>query len=110
MSQFISRLLNKLAFSSPGGFSVRPRLHRWRGVHIGRNVWISQYVYLDVLHPEGIYIGENVTIGIRTSIITHLYWGPRKSQGGFKEFHVERDVFVGPHCLILPGVRIGREQ
>lgn len=106
--EFIYRLLNKMAFISPGGGSIRPVLQRCRKATIGRNVWISQYVYFDELHPEGIIIGNNVTIGLRTSIITHFYWGAKKSSGGYKKVIIEDDVFIGPHCLILPGVHIGQ--
>lgn len=103
----INRVLNKIAFISPGGYSLRPRLHRARGVKMGSNVWISQFVYIDELHPEAVTIGDNVTIGLRTSIFTHMYWGKRRSEGGYKEVVIEKDVFIGPHCLILPGVHVG---
>jgi acetyltransferase-like isoleucine patch superfamily enzyme len=83
-------------------------MHRWRGVRIGKNVWISQYVYIDEIHPEAVSIGDNVTIGIGTSIITHLYWGEVQADNGVASVTIEPDVFVGPHCVILPGVRIGR--
>ena len=75
-------------------------------IKIGRNVWISQYVYIDELHPEAVTIGDNCSLGLRTSIFTHFYWGPRKSNDGFSEVVIENDVFIGPHCLVLPGVRI----
>lgn len=107
-SMIFNRLFNKLSFFAPGGGSLRPQLQRLRGSIIGKNVWISQYVYFDELHPEGIIIGDNVTIGLRSSIITHLYWGPRRNTGGYKKVIIEDDVYVGPHCLILPGVRIQR--
>jgi heptaprenylglycerol acetyltransferase len=107
MSGLMGRVLNRLAFVLPGGFSVRPRLQRWRGVRLGRNVWISQYVYMDEIHPEAIVIGENSSIGLRTSVITHLYWGPRRGPGHCKEVVIGPNVFVGPHCLVLPGVHIG---
>ncbi len=101
------RILHKLAFFLPGGFSVRPWLHRLRGANIGRHVWIAQLVYIDELHPERLSVGDNCTIGLRTSIFTHLYWGPRK-EGSNGRVVIEEDVFIGPHCVILPNVRIGR--
>jgi serine acetyltransferase len=104
----INRLLNRIAFFCPGGSTLRPALQRRRGVRIGRQVWISQYVYFDELHPEAIIIGDNVTIGLRTSLITHLYWGTRRQRGGCRKIIIDNDVFIGPHCLLLPGVRIGR--
>ena len=101
------RILHKLALVLPGGSSLRPWLHRLRGARIGHNVWIGQFVYIDELHPEQLTIGDNCTIGLRTSIFTHFYWGPRRKPEGGKVV-VEKDVFIGPHCVILPNVRIGQ--
>lgn len=106
VSHLLGRLLHKLAFVAPGGASFRPWLHRLRGAQIGKNVWISQMVYLDELHPEDVQIGDNCTIGLRTTILTHFYWGPRRPRSNGKVI-IEKDVFVGPHCVILPNVRIG---
>lgn len=102
----LSRLFHKLAFIVPGGRNFRPWLHRLRGVKIGQNVWIAQLVYLDELHPADITIGDNCTIGLRTSIFTHFYWGSRRPSSNGKVV-IEKDVFIGPHCVILPNVKIG---
>ncbi len=102
-----NRFLHKLAYIVPGGTSLRPWLHRLRGAKIGNNVWISQMVYLDELHPEAVTIGDNCTIGVRTSIFTHFYWGPRKADYNDGKVVIEKDVFIGPHCVILPNVHIG---
>jgi hypothetical protein len=104
---YLKRILHKLAYFFPGGYSFRPWLHRMRGVKIGINVWISQFVYIDELHPERVAIGDSSTIGLRTSIFAHLYWGRKKAQNGSLEVVIEKNVYVGPHCVILPGVRIG---
>lgn len=102
----LSRLAGKIAFVAPGGFRVRPLLQRMRGVEIGTNVWISQFVYIDEIHPTDVTIGDNCIIGLRTSIISHFYSGPRRPTGNGKVV-IEKDVFIGPHCVILPNVRIG---
>jgi acetyltransferase-like isoleucine patch superfamily enzyme len=107
LPHFVNRILHKLAFVVPGGEKIRPGIHRLRGAHIGKNVWISQSVYIDVLHPEAVFIGDNSTLGFRTSIFSHFYWGPRRSSNGFKKVVIEKNVFIGPHCLILPGVHVG---
>jgi len=106
LPSIFGRLIHKVAFVAPGGGSVRPWLHRLRGAKIGKNVWIAQMVYLDELHPADVTIGDNCTIGLRTSIFTHFYWGPRRPQSNGKVV-IEKDVFIGPHCVILPNVRIG---
>ena len=50
--------MHKISGVVPGGGTLRPWLHRCRGVKIGKNVWISQYVYIDELHPEAVFIGD----------------------------------------------------
>lgn len=103
---FLSRLAGKIAFIAPGGTRVRPWLQRLRGVAIGKNVWIGQLVYIDEIHPADVSIGDNCTISLRTSIISHFYSGPRRPVSNGKVV-IENNVFIGPHCVILPNVRIG---
>lgn len=103
----VQRLLHKLAFIVPGGSSIRPWLHQLRGVKMGKRVWISQYVYLDELHPEAISIGDNTSLGLRTSVVTHFYWGPKRSSSAAQAVKIGANVFIGPHCVVLPGVTIG---
>jgi acetyltransferase-like isoleucine patch superfamily enzyme len=79
-----------------------------RGAKIGKNVWISQFVYIDELHPEAVTIHDNCSIGLRTSIFTHFYWGNRQANYNNGKVVIEKDVFIGPHCVILPNVRIGQ--
>ena len=102
----LSRLVGRIAFVAPGGGSVRPWLQQLRGVVMGKNVWIGQFVYFDEIHPADIEIGDNCRISLRTSIISHFYSGPRRPVGNGKVV-IEKDVFIGPHCVILPNVRIG---
>lgn len=101
------RILGRIAFYTPGGYNIRPRLHKLRGAQIGKKVWISRYVYLDELHPDAITIGDNSSIGLRSSIFTHFYWGPKRSIEHAGRVFIEENVFIGPHCVILPNVRIG---
>ena len=106
IKRIFSRSLQLLAFIAPFGSTLRPLLHKIRGVHIGRNVWISLYVYLDEIHPECITIGDNSTIGMRTSVISHTYFGSPKKNNPDRVV-IGKNVYIGPHCLILPNVHIG---
>ncbi len=108
LRSLFQRFLHKLAFIAPGGSTIRPWLHRLRGVDIGQNVWISQYVYIDELHPEAVTIRDNCSIGLRTSIFAHSYWGSKRSTAEAGRVIIENDVFIGPHSVVLPNVRIGR--
>lgn len=103
----LSALLGRIAMVAPGGLNVRPRLQRWRGVQVGRGVWFGLFVSIDELHPEALTIGDNCTIGVRTTILTHFYWGPARAASNGAVV-IEDDVFIGPHCVILPNVRIGQ--
>jgi acetyltransferase-like isoleucine patch superfamily enzyme len=100
-------LLQRISLLLPGGYTLRPFTAKLRGAKVGKNVWISQMVYIDELHPEALTIGDNVTIGLRTSILTHFYWGGRRETTNMGPVVIEKDVFIGPHCVILPGVLIG---
>jgi len=102
-----SRILSKIAFFAPGGYSLRPWLHKKRGVKIGKNVWISQYVYIDEAHPEDITLEDNVTIGLRSTLFTHFYSGdyiPGKKIG---KITIKKNAYIGPHCVIFHDVTIG---
>ena len=105
--QVIKRLLGKLAMVVPGGYSLRPWLHRKRGVQIGNNVWISQFVYIDELHPEQVVIRDNVTIGLRCTIFAHFYLGNDCLSDKGSHVVIEKNAFIGPNCTILNGVTIG---
>lgn len=106
LPNLLGRLLHKVAFVAPGGNSLRPWLHRLRGASLGKNVWIGQFVYIDELHPADLTVGDNTSISLRTSIFTHFYWGPKRPSSNGRVI-IEKDVFIGPHCVILPNVRIG---
>lgn len=107
MRRLLKGVFGRLAMFLPGGYSLRPAMQRLHGVKVGKGVWISQWVYLDELYPEAITIGNNSTIGLRTSIFAHFHWGPRREANGAKKVLIGDNVFIGPHCVILPGVRIG---
>jgi hypothetical protein len=55
----IGRLLHKLAFVLPGGFSLKPRLHRIRSFRIGKGVWINQLVFIEKAYLGSAMILDN---------------------------------------------------
>jgi acetyltransferase-like isoleucine patch superfamily enzyme len=107
--RMLKRLLGKLAMIAPGGYTLRPWLHRKRGVQIGKNVWISQLVYIDEVHPENVVIKDNVTIGLRCTIFSHFYLGDH-CPDGTGHVVIEKDAFIGPNCTILNDVTIGEKS
>ena len=45
---------------------------------------------------------------MRRSIFSHFYWGPKRSAEHAAPVQIEDEVYIGPHCVILGNVRIGR--
>jgi acetyltransferase-like isoleucine patch superfamily enzyme len=107
IGHLIKRLLGKVATIAPGGYTLRPWLHKKRGVQIGEHVWISQYVYIDEIHPENVVIKDNVTIGLRCTIFAHFYLGGYCPEDEGGQVVIEKGAFIGPNCTILNGVTIG---
>ena len=99
--QIFQWLLLGLAVNAPGGASLRPLLHRLRGTKIGKRAWIGLHVLIDSQYPQAISLGDDCIIGLRTSIIAHL------NDYFVRPVVIEKGAFIGPHCVILPGVRIG---
>jgi acetyltransferase-like isoleucine patch superfamily enzyme len=100
LTAFRNRFLQRLAMTGPGATSLRIKLHRWRGVEIGEEVWIGYESMLETSYPHLIHIGHRVTLSIRVTLIAHF----RETRG----LWIEDDVFVGPGAYVLPGVRLGK--
>jgi acetyltransferase-like isoleucine patch superfamily enzyme len=105
-----NRVLQGLARSLPGSFTLRVQLHRWRGVKIGKRVHISPDVILETAYPQWISIGDHVQIGIRVTVLAHIHgMPPRKADWeDYVSVRIEDEAFVGPGVMILPNVTVGR--
>jgi acetyltransferase-like isoleucine patch superfamily enzyme len=87
-----NRMLHLLARFLPGASSLRPFLHRLRGVQVGRNVFIGDDVYLENEHPEAVEIQDGVQISVRAIILAHTR--------GAGRVVIEKDAFVGAGAVI----------
>ena len=94
-----NRLLQMLARHAPGATSWRVWLNRWRGVNIGRQVWIGYDAILETSRPDLITIRDRATVQIRATIIAH--------NRELKGVVIEEDATVGPGAIVLPNVTIG---
>ena len=97
---FTNRVLQHLARILPGAGTVRVKLHRARGVQIGKNVWIGYDVILDTSRPSLITLEDSCTLSIRVTVVAHF-----RGSTGVK---IEQGAFVGPGAIILPNVVVGR--
>lgn len=91
-----NRILAKMARALPGGTSLRPWLHRLRGVQINGRVFIGDDVYIENEYPECVRLEDGAQINLRSVIIAHTR--------GSGNVAVERNVLVGACCLIIAPV------
>jgi acetyltransferase-like isoleucine patch superfamily enzyme len=92
LRRFQIRLFSVLARMAPGSESLRPWLHRRRGVKISGSVFIGEDVLIETEFPECVEIHQNVSISMRAIIIAHTR-GPGK-------VILEKDSFIGPNAVI----------
>ena len=102
-------ILESLAYNCPVN-SWRIRMHRWRGVNIGKNVFIGLKVTLDHSYPEYIYIGDNVSLAGNNFILTHS--NPYKHfEKTFKSYIapvvIKDNSWISIGVTVLPGVSVG---
>jgi acetyltransferase-like isoleucine patch superfamily enzyme len=92
----------------------RTHIHRLRGVHIGKGVYIGHEVMFDRVFTDQIFIGDHSSIGDRTIITAHanipsetrlkkIY--PRKVM----PTRIGKGVWIMPGAIIAPGLTIGDE-
>jgi len=93
LKRISNRILQILAQMLPGSTSVRPFLHRLRGVKIGKGVFIGDDVYLENEYSENIEIYENAMIGLRSTLIAHF--------GGNGKIIIEKSANVTSCCNIF---------
>ncbi len=89
-----------IARFSPGATTFRVWLHRWRGVRIGKRVWIGYDAIIETSYPYLVEIQDDVAVGIRATIIAHF----KESRGVV----IEEGAFLGPGVIVMPNVRVGK--
>ena len=73
--------------------SVRPFLHKLRGVRLGNNVFIGDDVYLENEFPELVEIQDNAVLSVRSLIIAHTQ--------GVGRVTIGRKVWIGPGAMVI---------
>jgi acetyltransferase-like isoleucine patch superfamily enzyme len=91
--RIMNRILAKVARNVPGARSVRPWLHRLRGVEIEGRVFIGDDVYLENEYPERIRLEDGVQIGLRSTIVAHT-----RHCG---QVIIRKNAFIGPCSVII---------
>ncbi|UPU37826.1 acyltransferase [Geomonas paludis] len=92
LRRIFNRLLGRLAMFLPGATSLRPALHRLRGVKITGKVWIGDDVYLENEYPENVELQDGAQIALKTIVIAHTR--------GAGRIVIGKNSFIGTGCLI----------
>jgi len=110
-----SWLFHTLAYSSPNSNFV-VKMQRLRGVTVGNDCHISPYVLIDLVYPNLIEIGANVTLGSNSMIFAHVnptanallkktnY--PRK----VSKVNIKSGAVINPGAIITAGVTVGKNS
>ena len=98
-----NHLLQVIAQKAPGGHSLRPLLHRQRGVRIGEGSFIGIDALIETAMPHLVEIGEDVHIGLRSVIVAHSH---READEFRASGRIEPKVRIGDHAFIGPGAVI----
>lgn len=90
--RIVNRILHLLARFSPGCTTIRPFLHRLRGVKIYGKIFIGDDIYIENEYPEVIEIHDEAQIVLRTIIMAHLR--------GTGKIIIGKKVWIGAGCII----------
>ncbi|MGB4653431.1 acyltransferase [Methanothrix sp.] len=109
---FKNWILERLASAFPIP-SWRVKLHRMRGINIGKNVYVGYDVIFDRIHPDCISIGDYAEIGDRCIISAHSRGTlplRDKYPRTVKPVRIGQGVWIAPGCIIIQGVEIGNNS
>jgi acetyltransferase-like isoleucine patch superfamily enzyme len=93
LKRITNRILGMTARWAPGATTVRPFLHRLRGIGITGRVFIGDDVYLENEYPECIVIEDGVQICLRSVLVAHTR--------GSGAIILRKNSFIGAGCVIV---------
>ena len=91
--KLVNRILHLMARFLPGSTTLRPFLHRLRGVKILGDGFIGEEVYIESEYPERVEIHDQATIVLRATILAHF-------REGYGRVIIEEKARIGPHCVV----------
>ena len=110
-----SWVLHGLAFhSTHSGFAIN--MQRRRGVKIGKNCHLNPYSFIDLIYPELITLGDNVTLGSYSMLFAHsnptanLFLKEGEYPRKVAEIKIKSGAVVNPGAIITSGVTIGENS
>jgi acetyltransferase-like isoleucine patch superfamily enzyme len=105
MDYFLQQVSRMLPYSG-----IKVKLHRMRGVKIGKNVHIGPMVTIDDVYPNFVKIEDGVSIAGQNFILTHnkpLEYHKNLSEAFLGPVVIKKNAWIAINVTILPGVTIG---
>ncbi len=110
-----SWILHSFAYTSiSSNFSIR--MQKCRGVKIGNNCHFNPYVMIDLIYPELIEVGNNVTLGSNSMIFAHsntsanLFLKQGEYPRKVERVKIKDGAVINPGTIINAGVTIGENS
>ena len=112
---FKSWILHYLAYNSPlSNFIIT--MQRKRGVKIGENCHFSSNVLIDLVYPNLVTIGNNVTISHNVMIFAHsnptanLFLKKEQYPRKVETVRINDGAVINPGAIITSGITIGKNS
>lgn len=94
---------------------MRAALLRRMGCHVGKNVFIGEYVHVDIWHADMITLEDNVSVASGSRLLCHqrdfsnYCVGDDYMQLGYtiKPIVLKRGCLIGMESFVMPGVTVG---
>jgi len=89
---------------------LRVKMHRMRGVKIGKGVHIGPLVTIDDVYPNFVIIEDGVSVAGMNFILTHnkpLEYHRKLSEAFVAPVTIKKNAWIAIGVVILPGVTIG---
>jgi acetyltransferase-like isoleucine patch superfamily enzyme len=99
-----------LAFRVIPYSKMRVKLHKWRGVKIGKNVMIGPHVVIDDVYPNFVVIEDGVSLAANDYILTHskpLEYHQYLTESYVAPVIIKKNAWIAISVTILPGVTVG---
>jgi len=91
--------------------AFRVKLNKWKGVNVGKNVYIGMFVMFDNAYPDYIYLEDNSAINAGSMVISHFNLKrhfERLVIARVAPVVIKEGAMIAIRSVILPGVTIGK--
>lgn len=108
-------ILHSMAYFSPlSEFAIK--MQQSRGVHIGKNCHFCPYVQIDLIYPQLVNIGDNVTLGANCMIFAHmnptanLFLKTGEYKRKVEPVTIKSGAVLTPGSIVMAGITIGENS